>query len=180
MRNGLRMTQVLGAGMGMHKLHELHAVSFLLFLFPRQEKATRIDRGVSCRLLATSYISPVSLPTQEENACMGRVVTAPTNGAAGVVPAVLAYYMRHCRILSHLCPETVCRSSGSNHLPRIWPCCRIFLRLFGVAMVFVSNVSRCFRHLRPTQLESEQNDPATFLLTAATIGVLAKDSVGFF
>ena len=30
----------------------------------------------------------------EENAAGGRVVTAPTNGAAGVIPAVLAYYDR--------------------------------------------------------------------------------------
>src|SRR5262249_46316972 len=32
----------------------------------------------------------------EENAAGGRVVTAPTNGAAGVIPAVLKYYGDHC------------------------------------------------------------------------------------
>src|SRR6218665_1179012 len=32
----------------------------------------------------------------EENASGGRVVTSPTNGAAGVVPAVLRYYLDHC------------------------------------------------------------------------------------
>src|SRR5690606_37028316 len=32
----------------------------------------------------------------EENAAGGRVVTAPTNGAAGIVPAVLHYYLRFC------------------------------------------------------------------------------------
>ncbi|HVT55954.1 MAG TPA: L-serine ammonia-lyase, iron-sulfur-dependent, subunit alpha, partial [Xanthobacteraceae bacterium] len=32
----------------------------------------------------------------EENAAGGRVVTAPTNGAAGVVPAVMRYYADHC------------------------------------------------------------------------------------
>jgi len=32
----------------------------------------------------------------EENAAGGRVVTAPTNGAAGVIPAVLKYYQRFC------------------------------------------------------------------------------------
>jgi L-serine dehydratase len=34
------------------------------------------------------------LAVNEENAAGGRVVTAPTNGAAGVIPAVLAYYQR--------------------------------------------------------------------------------------
>ena len=32
----------------------------------------------------------------EENASFGRVVTAPTNGAAGVIPAVLQYYIAFC------------------------------------------------------------------------------------
>ena len=33
-----------------------------------------------------------ALAVNEENAAGGRVVTAPTNGACGIVPAVLAYY----------------------------------------------------------------------------------------
>ncbi len=33
------------------------------------------------------------MATNEENANLGRVVTAPTNGAAGVIPAVLLYYL---------------------------------------------------------------------------------------
>jgi L-serine dehydratase len=36
------------------------------------------------------------LAVNEENAAFGRVVTSPTNGAAGVVPAVLAYYIIFC------------------------------------------------------------------------------------
>ncbi len=35
-----------------------------------------------------------ALAVNEENAAGGRVVTAPTNGACGIVPAVLAYYDR--------------------------------------------------------------------------------------
>ena len=31
-----------------------------------------------------------------KNAAGGRVVTAPTNGAAGIIPAVLKYYLHHC------------------------------------------------------------------------------------
>jgi len=37
---------------------------------------------------------PFALSVNEENAAGGRMVTAPTNGAAGIVPAVLSYYRR--------------------------------------------------------------------------------------
>src|SRR5207302_865313 len=37
-----------------------------------------------------------AIAVNEENAAGGRVVTAPTNGAAGVIPAVLRYYRDHC------------------------------------------------------------------------------------
>ena len=40
------------------------------------------------------WVSLFALAVNEENAVGGRVVTAPTNGAAGVIPAVLAYYVR--------------------------------------------------------------------------------------
>lgn len=40
------------------------------------------------------WVSLFALAVNEENAAGGRVVTAPTNGAAGVIPAVLAYYRR--------------------------------------------------------------------------------------
>lgn len=39
------------------------------------------------------WVSCFALAVNEENASFGRVVTAPTNGAAGVVPAVLQYYL---------------------------------------------------------------------------------------
>jgi len=41
-------------------------------------------------------IGVYAIAVNEENAAGGRVVTAPTNGAAGVVPAVLRYYRDHC------------------------------------------------------------------------------------
>jgi L-serine dehydratase len=40
------------------------------------------------------WVSLYALAVNEENAAGGRVVTAPTNGAAGIVPAVLHYYTR--------------------------------------------------------------------------------------
>jgi len=39
------------------------------------------------------WVSCFALAVNEENAAFGRVVTAPTNGAAGVIPAVLQYYI---------------------------------------------------------------------------------------
>jgi L-serine dehydratase len=46
-------------------------------------------------------ISLYAIAVNEENAAGGRVVTAPTNGAAGVVPAVLRYYRDHCPDAHH-------------------------------------------------------------------------------
>ncbi|WP_136685408.1 L-serine ammonia-lyase [Falsirhodobacter xinxiangensis] len=45
---------------------------------------------------ANDWMSVYAMAVNEENAAGGRVVTAPTNGAAGVVPAVIRYYLDHC------------------------------------------------------------------------------------
>ncbi|KAJ3184539.1 hypothetical protein HDU87_003940 [Geranomyces variabilis] len=42
---------------------------------------------------ALDFLSAYAIAVNEENAAGGRVVTAPTNGAAGVIPAVLKYYL---------------------------------------------------------------------------------------
>jgi L-serine dehydratase len=42
------------------------------------------------------FVGVYAMAVNEENAAGGRVVTAPTNGAAGVIPAVLRYYRDHC------------------------------------------------------------------------------------
>ncbi len=46
------------------------------------------------------WVSCFALAVNEENAAFGRVVTAPTNGAAGVIPAVLMYYVIFCEDFS--------------------------------------------------------------------------------
>jgi L-serine dehydratase len=43
-------------------------------------------------LTAVDWVTLYALAVSEENAAGGRVVTAPTNGAAGIIPAVLHYY----------------------------------------------------------------------------------------
>jgi L-serine dehydratase len=42
------------------------------------------------------WLSVYAMAVNEENAAGGKVVTAPTNGAAGVMPATIRYYLDHC------------------------------------------------------------------------------------
>lgn len=46
-------------------------------------------------LVVMDWVNVYAMAVAEENASGGRVVTAPTNGAAGVIPAVIEYYLRH-------------------------------------------------------------------------------------
>jgi L-serine dehydratase len=50
--------------------------------------------GASDPLVIMDWVNLFALAVNEENAAGGRVVTAPTNGAAGIIPAVLMYYRR--------------------------------------------------------------------------------------
>ncbi len=50
--------------------------------------------GAADPLAAMDWVNAFAMAANEENAAGGRVVTAPTNGAAGVVPAVMHYYQR--------------------------------------------------------------------------------------
>lgn len=52
------------------------------------------EAGIKDPLTALDFVSLYALAVNEENAAGGRVVTAPTNGAAGIIPAVLHYYRR--------------------------------------------------------------------------------------
>jgi len=51
-------------------------------------------RSLNDPLAVLDWVNAFAFAANEENACGGRVVTAPTNGAAGVIPAVLHYYMK--------------------------------------------------------------------------------------
>jgi L-serine dehydratase len=57
------------------------------------EWAQCIAQGGTDFKYTLDWVSCFALAVNEENASFGRVVTAPTNGAAGVVPAVLQYYL---------------------------------------------------------------------------------------
>ena len=58
-------------------------------------EAIRTSRPAFQETLA--WVSCFALAVNEENAAFGRVVTAPTNGAAGVIPAVLLHYLCFCQ-----------------------------------------------------------------------------------
>jgi len=55
-----------------------------------------IEQGGNDFSYILDFVSVFALAVNEENASFGRVVTAPTNGAAGVIPAVLQYYICFC------------------------------------------------------------------------------------
>lgn len=64
---------------------------------PRRASALRrmltaADKHSSDPMVVIDWVNMFALAVNEENAAGGRVVTAPTNGACGIVPAVLAYY----------------------------------------------------------------------------------------
>ncbi|WP_284947623.1 L-serine ammonia-lyase [Acidisoma cladoniae] len=63
-------------------------------LLARMEAASLRNDPLPHTLL--DRVSLFAIAVNEENAAGGRVVTAPTNGAAGVVPAVLRHYRDHC------------------------------------------------------------------------------------
>lgn len=56
------------------------------------------ERGINVAQphAVNDWLIVYAMAVNEENAAGGRVVTSPTNGAAGVVPSVLRYYREHC------------------------------------------------------------------------------------
>lgn len=57
----------------------------------------RQESDLSDPMVMLDYINLWAMAVNEENAAGGRVVTAPTNGAAGIIPAVIRYYQRGYR-----------------------------------------------------------------------------------
>jgi L-serine dehydratase len=81
---GMGQTGILPGGLNVkRRAPDVHAK-----LVARQERA------LSDPLTVIDWVNLWALAVNEENAAGGRVVTAPTNGAAGIVPAVLGYYER--------------------------------------------------------------------------------------
>jgi L-serine dehydratase len=62
-----------------------------------QQLSDHPEANLRDALTVLDWVDLYALAVNEENAAGGRVVTAPTNGAAGIVPALLHYYMRFIR-----------------------------------------------------------------------------------
>jgi L-serine dehydratase len=60
-----------------------------------QQLSTQPPEAGDDPLHVMDWVNLYALAVNEENAAGGRVVTAPTNGAAGIIPAVLHYYRLH-------------------------------------------------------------------------------------
>ena len=56
--------------------------------------SSRPEEGLRDQLTILDFVNVYAMAVNEENAAGGRVVTAPTNGAAGIMPAVMHYYER--------------------------------------------------------------------------------------
>ena len=62
-------------------------------------RASKLRRSLEARTVPTAldaldWVNAFAIAVNEENAAGGRVVTSPTNGAAGIIPAVMLYYQR--------------------------------------------------------------------------------------
>lgn len=81
---GCRETGVLPGGLGVKRRAPALA----------QELASRQQMALADPLAALDWINLWAMAVNEENAAGGRVVTAPTNGAAGIIPAVMRFHER--------------------------------------------------------------------------------------
>ncbi len=80
---GCAATGILPGGLNVRRrAHQLYQE----LLNPPEDKQDHLE--------VMDWVNLFAIAVNEENAVGGRVVTAPTNGAAGVIPAVLAYYHR--------------------------------------------------------------------------------------
>ncbi len=86
MDRGLAQKGELGGGLGVQRrAGDIHA-----HLLAEKHRNACLPHHVM------DWLSVFALAVNEENAAGGRVVTAPTNGAAGIIPAVLRYYLELC------------------------------------------------------------------------------------
>ncbi len=85
-QRGIRETGTLPGGLHVvRRAPSLHA-----------ELSSKPEAAMRDPLTVLDWVNLYALAVNEENAAGGRVVTAPTNGAAGIIPSVLHYYDRFC------------------------------------------------------------------------------------
>ena len=93
-------------------------------------RAERLDREGKPRdpLAPLDTVTMVAMAVNEENAAGGRVVTAPTNGAAGVIPAIAYYYLHHA-------------SEGLSDVEKQSGILRYFLAAAAIGILYKENAS---------------------------------------
>ena len=84
--NGLKHDGILPGGLNVRR----RAPAF----FERLKAVEQNPNVISSTFSVMDWVNVYALAVNEENAAGGRMVTAPTNGAAGIIPAVLCYYMK--------------------------------------------------------------------------------------
>ena len=92
----------------------------------RQATDTKGKLTVDFRAMDT--VSAFAIAVNEENASGGRVVTAPTNGSAGVIPAVLNYFVQYC-------------DAGRDPATRDDSIVKFLLTAAGIGMLYKKNAS---------------------------------------
>lgn len=86
-QRGFSQEGILPGGM---KVKRRAANLYRQLMDEQQSKTANVPMGT------LDWVNLYALAVSEENAAGGRVVTAPTNGAAGIIPAVLHYYCKFC------------------------------------------------------------------------------------
>jgi L-serine dehydratase len=102
-----------------------------------RRRAPRLARrleteGSKDPLAPMDWVTVYAMAVNEENAAGGRVVTAPTNGAAGVIPAIAHYYMRFTEKKSEGTPEDQEAEAGLI---------RYFLTAAAIGILYKENAS---------------------------------------
>lgn len=96
-----------------------------------QKLSSRPEAALRDPLTILDWVDLYALAVNEENASGGRVVTAPTNGAAGIIPAVLHYYDRFS-------PDP---SNGVSHHSRATGIVRFLLTAGAIGILYKENAS---------------------------------------
>jgi len=115
-------------------------------------------------LAAMDWVTVYAMAVNEENAAGGRVVTAPTNGAAGVIPAIALYLLQHV-VPSAPLSASPARSS-SRPLADAWD---------GNGRQSPS-LSEPAPATPPDLTDAQRTALLRFFLTAAAIGILYKEN----
>ncbi len=95
--------------------------------------AARLANTSADPLAPMDWVTVYAMAVNEENAAGGRVVTAPTNGAAGVIPAIAQYYLRFINPTSTAEPDRD-RASKAGLL-------RLFLTAAAIGILYKENAS---------------------------------------